>query len=1055
MRPWITVVLVVLATSFAVPATAEAQVEPTAQEIYQQAQTTGRLVVHLGCDDPLFLSSLRLDDRYLVQGFDRDPEVVENARTRLREMGVLGSVSVAVLDSERLPFRGDFANLVIAPRSLGLEFDELIRVLQPNGVLYIRDGADWRLVRKGKSQDTDDWTHFLYDSTNNAVSRDERVGPINAIQWVDLPLWTRSHDYLCSFTAAVSDNGRLFYIADEAPTASVTLPPSWRLTCRDAYNGIVQWKRELAGWFDHLQPMRSGPNQLMRRLVAADGKVFVTMGLHSAVSVLDAVTGRTTMTFAGTENTEEIIYRDGCLYALVNPGLVSDIDERHYNRLIRRGKPLPEIPRSHKVIVAVDVRSGEGLWRKFDDDTRGIMALTLAADRRQVYYATDNAVICLDRGNAGTLWRTEHPIELRRPTWSDPTLAVYKDVVLFGDRNPVDWQDADLRLISNGGVGGAVTALSAKNGERLWTCETQDGFHFPVEVFAIRDCVWTGKTAYPDREGFVRARDYLTGEIAFERKPDSEYRAFQAGHHRCHRNKATNRFIITGRSFLEWVDTRTGVLTPSIFVRGTCAFGVLPANGLTYIPPNACMCAWNRKINGFCGLLEASSVWPPRRPERMEGPMYGAAFTDDSPEHDSWPTYRHDSRRSGTSNMTLGPPPVEAKWRRNVGGRLSAMTAAWGKLLVSSIDTRTLFCLDAHTGDVCWQFSGEGRLDSPPTLWKGRALFGDTDGYIYALDIESGMLVWKMDLSPQRQLIYSFGQLESCWPAHGSVLVKDDHVYTVVGRTPFLDGGLRLCRIDAARGELVSERFLVGEAGKTKQTGEFLPDILSGADDGLYMRHAKFAYETLADRPTDSHLWSPTGFLDFSWFHRTFWLYGDWYGRTWTLTEREMPVAAGRLLCIDHDAGLAFGFGRSRYGWGIQPEAWRSGRKRYEIRASPISSRTVGLAAEPDTRGVRRGTALARRSLWAVKATVAARAMAVTPEHVILAGPKADTVFSLEAFEGKKGIALQILDRGNGELLQEKELDAVPVYDGLTAAFGRAYLALQDGSIVCFEGNTR
>jgi len=1054
MRLSVAMVLLVLAHCCAVPVSAETQVGPTAEEIYQKAETTGGLVVHLGCDDPPFLASLRPDDRYLVQGFDRDPGLVDSARTRLRELGVLGWVSVAVLDAERLPFRDDFANLVIAPRRLGLKLDELMRVLRPNGVLYVKEGTDWRLVRKGESQDTDDWTHFLYDSTNNAVSRDKRVGPINAIQWVDLPLWTRSHDYLCSFTAAVSDNGRLFYVADEAPVASVTLPPSWYLTCRDAYNGIVQWKRKLAGWFDHLQPMRSGPNQLMRRLVAADGKVFATLDLHSAVSVLDPVTGRTTMTFAGTENTEEILYRDGCLYALVNPGLDSAFDEHYNDRLVRRGRAVVEIPRSHKVIVAVDVGSGDEVWRKFDDDTQGIMALTLAADQQQLYYATDKAVVCLDRAGGGTLWRTEHPVELRRPGWSDPTLAVHKDVVLFGDRTPVDWEDADLRLMANGGVGGAVTALSAENGKRLWACGTQDGFHFPVEVFAIRDCVWTGKTAYPDREGFVRARDYLTGEIAFERKPDSEYRKYVVGHHRCHRNKATDRFIITGRAFLEWIDTRTGVLTPSIFLRGTCAFGVLPANGLTYVPPNACMCAWNRKINGFCGMLEASSASPPRRPERIEGPMYGAAFTDDSPEHDSWPTYRHDSRRSGASGMTLRLP-VEAKWRRNVGGRLSGMTAARGKLFVSSIDARTLSCLDAHTGDIRWQFSGEGRLDSPPTLWKGRAIFADTDGYLYALDIESGMLVWKMDLARQRQLIYSFGQLESCWPGHGSVLVKDGHVYTVVGRSPFLDGGMRLCRISAARGELVSERHLVGEVGKTKQSGEFLPDILSGADDGFYMRHAKFDYETLADRPTDSHLWSPTGFLDFSWFHRTYWLFGDWYGRTWPLNEREMPVAAGRLLSIDHDAGLAFGFGRSRYGWGIQPDAWRSGQKQYQIRATPISVRAAGLAAEPDTRGIRRGIALARRSLWAVEATVEARAMAVTPEHVILAGPRADTVFSLEAFEGKKGIALQVLDRGSGELLQEKELDAMPVYDGLAMAFGRAYLALQDGSVVCFEGGPR
>jgi hypothetical protein len=49
---------------------------------------------------------------------------------------------------------------------------------------------------------------------------------------------------------------------------------------------------------------------------------------------------------------------------------------------------------------------------------------------------------------------------------------------------------------------------------------------------------------------------------------------------------------------------------------------------------------------------------------------------------------------------------------------------------------------------------------------------------------------------------------------------------------------------------------------------------------------------------------------------------------------------------------------------------------------------------------------------------------------------------------------LQVLDRATGELLNEEEVCAVPVFDGLTLAFGRVYLALRDGSVVCFGNAT-
>ena len=53
----------------------------------------------------------------------------------------------------------------------------------------------------------------------------------------------------------------------------------------------------------------------------------------------------------------------------------------------------------------------------------------------------------------------------------------------------------------------------------------------------------------------------------------------------------------------------------------------------------------------------------------------------------------------------------------------------------------------------------------------------------------------------------SFEQLESVWPVHGSVLVKDDSVYCVAGRSNFLEGGLRFIQLDLT-GKLVKETLI-------------------------------------------------------------------------------------------------------------------------------------------------------------------------------------------------------------------------------------------------------
>ena len=69
---------------------------------------------------------------------------------------------------------------------------------------------------------------------------------------------------MASMSAMVSAGGRVYYIFDEGPTASVILPAKWSLIGRDAFNGVVLWKRPIDSWHPHLYPLKSGPASLPR-----------------------------------------------------------------------------------------------------------------------------------------------------------------------------------------------------------------------------------------------------------------------------------------------------------------------------------------------------------------------------------------------------------------------------------------------------------------------------------------------------------------------------------------------------------------------------------------------------------------------------------------------------------------------------------------------------------------------------------------------------------------------------------------------------------------------
>ncbi len=1059
---------------FALHARAAEQVVPTAEDracqVLEAAGIRGGLIVHVGCGDGKLTAALRAGDQYLVHGLDCDEANVRAAREHIRSLGLYGNVSIEQFDGKQLPHTDNLVNLVVM-RDAGYRIrdEEIMRVLAPGGAVVTLDSqlSTPDAVRKPWPAEIDEWTHYLYDATNNAVSKDTISGPPHHVQWIGGPKWARGHEQLASVSAVVSSGGRVFYIVDEASPASVTLPSNWTLMARDAFNGVLLWKRSLGDWEYRLRPFRSGPPELSRRLVSIEDRVYVTLGYGAPLTALDAATGKVAKRYAGTEGTEEIVYHEGTLYLVVG-----DIaEQRAMDEAVRRGQPLPPVTRR---ITAINADTGKSLWTKTDVDAAEVFALSLVISQGRAFFQTKGEVICLSADSGEEIWRAPRPASLKRPAWSVPTLVVHGNVLISADRKVPDEPEEGPRPrkvqwdYSFGGGNappGDMIAFSAETGERLWTVPCREGYNAPVDVLVADGLLWSGNLVGARDPGITVARDPATGEVKRERPDDHEFFTPGMSHHRCYRNKATERFIMLGRSGVEFVDVQTGKACANHWIRGTCQYGVMPANGLLYVPQHTCACYIKTKLNSF-NVLAPKRQSKGQRVEEAKGDRLqrGPAFADvqqpgsSIPDPDAWPTFRHDIARSGATASEISGD-LESAWLTKVGGRLSSVVSADGRVFVADIDGHSVHALSLDDGQPIWSYTTGGRVDSPPTVYQGLVLFGSADGWVYCVRASDGALAWRFRAALEERRVVIYDGLESAWPVSGSVLVQEGVAYFAAGRSSFLDGGIYLYGVDATTGQQQYE-FCV--SGRDPETGEQpksavkgfdmpggLPDVLSGDGTFLYMRDLKFDRQCVQQAEGGLHLFSPTGYLDDSWWHRSYWIYGSrfvagWGG--WWQVGNQVP--AGRLLCFDDST--IYGFGRSFYPGGNAGQ-WNKGEY-YHVFATSKDQSTVQRPSPKKGRGRPPGDRTLVEFLWSKRADVKARALVLAGKTLFMAGPIGETHLSTDAFEGRKGIRLQAISTEDGSKLAEYELDSLPVFDGMAVAGGRLLLVTKDGNARCFGG---
>ncbi|MDA3926621.1 MAG: PQQ-binding-like beta-propeller repeat protein [Kiritimatiellae bacterium] len=199
-----------------------------------------------------------------------------------------------------------------------------------------------------------------------------------------------------------------------------------------------------------------------------------------------------------------------------------------------------------------------------------------------------------------------------------------------------------------------------------------------------------------------------------------------------------------------------------------------------------------------------------------------------------WPMFRADASRSGYSPEPL-PEKLELLWDYDNG---LPSSPAWpsssritfdfanqpiivGDLVIFGCSASDrVVAIDAASGKVRWTFFAGGPIRFAPAALKDRIFVASDDGFIYALGVKDGALLWKHRGGPNDRMCMGNGRMISRWPARGGPVVMDDTVYYTAGIWP--SDGIYLYALNTETGDVVWSNDSAG--------GMYMPQPHPGAN---------------------------------------------------------------------------------------------------------------------------------------------------------------------------------------------------------------------------------
>ena len=165
------------------------------------------------------------------------------------------------------------------------------------------------------------------------------------------------------------------------------------------------------------------------------------------------------------------------------------------------------------------------------------------------------------------------------------------------------------------------------------------------------------------------------------------------------------------------------------------------------------------------------------------------------------------------------------------------------------MNQHTLYALDANSGELLWQFTAGGRIDSSPTIHNGSVLFGCADGWVYCLRAET--VHWPGDIWSPRATGNSspsssssrFGRCTAaCW--YTTIGLLPGRPQHVLRRRPAARAARRDERPDLAVKKLDENDPETGQNLQTLIEAKYMPvanaDLFSCNGKNIFMQTQKF-----------------------------------------------------------------------------------------------------------------------------------------------------------------------------------------------------------------------
>jgi outer membrane protein assembly factor BamB len=178
---------------------------------------------------------------------------------------------------------------------------------------------------------------------------------------------------------------------------------------------------------------------------------------------------------------------------------------------------------------------------------------------------------------------------------------------------------------------------------------------------------------------------------------------------------------------------------------------------------------------------------------------------------DNWPTYMHDTQRSGVTaerlewplnecwvyTATHQPQPAwpgparQDYWHRAFNLRATVtydrafhVVGVGDTIFFGSSADDKVYALDARTGAERWTFFTEGPVRLAPTIANGQVYIGSDDGCAYCLSADDGSLLWKYRATDTERIIPGNERMISMWPIRTGLLVDEGNLYFASGLFP-------------------------------------------------------------------------------------------------------------------------------------------------------------------------------------------------------------------------------------------------------------------------------